>query len=207
MNELFAVDSIVKPDNNMVTMIFIVLLVIYALYRVLMGQLSAKRNDEPILVGEGMLGAGGLTSMTRGKLEGYSYNLMTNDSGRVIMLVQLPQNTWTHIVAYGDKSGLGSLAKDKLKSKWLQPVVLEGNFPNYFHMYASKGSEVSLREVFAPDVMADFIDFCREHDFEIFHDMLYVSKAEHANDAADSTTMVQDVKTFLRKNSTELARL
>ena len=167
---------------------------------------GAAPSDGPILASAGLMGARDLQSLAKGTMAGFEYNLLTNDSGRVMYYVQLGHNSWSHIIAYGDKSvvaGMGALAA----SGQLEPVTLEGNFPDHFHMVCNPGAQTTVREVFTPDVMANFIDFCRSYDFELYHDMLYVSRAQNAIDRGDITSLTTDVADFLQRNVTELKRL
>ncbi|HSX30727.1 MAG TPA: hypothetical protein VLE99_02320 [Candidatus Saccharimonadales bacterium] len=181
----------------------VLLLLSLAAYAIRRKWPTANLQDGPLLSSEDMLGAGGLTSMNQGNIAGFKYNLLTNNSGRTMFFVELGHNSWSHIVAYGDKSGVGALVSEK----FLERAELEGNFPDYFHMYCNPEAQTTLREVFAPDVMAQFADFCRAYDFEIFHDTLYLSQAQGAIDASDQTTLTTDVSNFLSQNAQVLRRL
>lgn len=169
---------------------------------------SARRNiDGPILSSTALLGASDLQSMARGQMAGFAYNMLTNDSGRVMFSVQLGRTTGMHIIAYGDKSRLPENLTGSLDTKFVEPVVLEGDFPEYFHMLCNPDAQAAVREVFAPDVMVHFIDFCRAYDFELFHEALYVSVAEGAVDTQDKTSLAADLETFLHENGDTLRRL
>jgi hypothetical protein len=163
-------------------------------------------DDGPVMASDDMLGSvGGLQSMARGTVVGFSYNLLTNNSGRVMFLVELGHNSWSHILAYGDKSGLRTMFTTP--GKWLEPAALEGNFPDYFRMLCNPEAQAALRVLFTPDIMALFVDFCRSYDLELFHDTLYITKAKDAIDTDDQTTLVTDVTTFLQKTGPSLQRL
>jgi hypothetical protein len=174
------------------------------LYKMLRKSSANKMQDGPVLSSDEMLGRGNLQSMARGSLAGFSYNLLTNETGRVMLLVQLGHNSFSHIIAYGDKSRLSQATKAELDNRWVEPAVLEGDFPDYFHMFCNPELQVGLRQVFTPDVMADF---CRSYDFEMFEESLYFSKAEDATDRDDSTSLVSDVTRFLTKNGELLKHL
>ena len=162
-------------------------------------------HDGPILSSGNMLGTPGLQSMAKGTIAGFAYNLLTNDAGRVMFFVELGHDSQSHIIAYGDKSDLA--AGPPIYNGQLENVSLEGDFPSYFHMLCNKDAQVTVREVFAPDVMAQFADFCRSYDFEIFHDTLYISRAQKATDADDQTSLTTDLTNFLTKNAEVLKRL
>jgi hypothetical protein len=179
----------------------------YLLYSIVRKRRAVSAQDGPVLSSGEMLGAGGLQSMNKGSIAGFEYNLLTNNTGRVMFFVELGHNSWSHIIAHGDKSLLGSGAAPQIARKWLEPVSLEGDFPDYFHMLCNPEAQTTIREVFAPDVMAQFADFCRAYDFELFHDTLYLSLAQNAVDADDQTTLTTDVTDFLEHNAEVLRRL
>ena len=53
-----------------------------------------------------------------------------------------------------------------------QKMRLEGNFNDYFTLYAPKGYERDALYVFTPDVMVALIDFGANHDIEVIDDSL-----------------------------------
>jgi len=172
-------------------------------YAFLQRRAARRSQDGPVMSSDEMLNAKGLASLNRGEIAGFQYNLLTNDSGRVMFLVELGHNSWSHIVAYGDKSQVGGL----IPKRWIEPADLEGDFPDYFHMYCNPESQDSLRELFTPDVMANFEDFCRSYDFELYRDTLYFSRAVGPADREDQTTLTTDVTSFLEKTGPVLKRL
>jgi len=71
-----------------------------------------------------------------------------------------------------------------------QEIVLEGDFNNYFTLYAPKEYDVDARYVFTPDVMAALIDYGSKYDMEVVDDQLFIySKTAIALD--DATTLQQ----------------
>ena len=164
-------------------------------------------EDEPIISSADLLGATGLQSMATGMMGDYLYNLMTNDVGRVMMMITLNRNTYIHIVAIGSHSGLQSSLKLGSARQWLEPVSLEGDFPDHFEMYCSKGAQVQTRQVFGPETMAKFVDFCKSYNFELFNESVYISVAENADDPDDDTSMVADITNFLEHNRKVFERL
>ncbi|MDB5181404.1 MAG: hypothetical protein JWP13_167 [Candidatus Saccharibacteria bacterium] len=166
-----------------------------------------NREDEPIISSTDMLTSRGLQSMAAGMMGNYAYNLLTNSSGKVMMLITLDHNTFMHLIAIGGKSGMSRSVNYALSRKWLEPVSLEGNFPDDFRMYCTKDMQMETRQVFAPDTMAHFQDFCRAYNFELFHDTIYISMAQGAQDPNDDTTMVTDITHFIEQNRRVLDRL
>jgi hypothetical protein len=166
-----------------------------------------KETDSPIISSQGLLESRELTSMSKGSIEGYAYNLLVTGSGRVIAFIQLHHNTKLHIVAVGDRSGINSVLNKSLVKQRLRRIELEGDFPNYFQVYCNINEETELLELFDPTDMAYFADFCRAYDFELFHDTIYISQASDARDQNYNTTMVNDVGAFLKRNHRLLKRL
>lgn len=71
-----------------------------------------------------------------------------------------------------------------------QEMMLEGDFNNYFTLYAPKQYDVDARYVFTPDVMAALIDYGSKYDIEVVDDQLYLySKTAIVLD--DATTLQQ----------------
>jgi hypothetical protein len=173
----------------------------------LLNRIGITRSDtqeSPVLASGELLSHAKLTSMHEGTFHGYHYNFLYNGA-RLMAFVQLGYKTGIHVVATGDKAG-PTVAMAASRA-WLTPVRLEGDFPAYFQMYCSTDKEIELLTIFDPADMAYFVDFCRLYNFEIFHDTLYVSQIETAKDEADTTTMIEDVETFLKKNDRTLRRL
>ncbi|HEX8227619.1 MAG TPA: hypothetical protein VF572_07165 [Candidatus Saccharimonadales bacterium] len=156
--------------------------------------------DQPMISSAELVTSEGLESMARGMMGSYLYNMMVNKAGRVMMLVTLDRNTYMHLIAVGSHSGLDARLDRPGSRKWLEPVSLEGDFPDHFRMYCSKGMQRQTRQVFGPETMASFVDFCRAYNFELFNDTVYVSVAQGAHDIDDSTTMVTDITNFLMHN-------
>jgi len=66
-------------------------------------------------------------------------------------------------------SGVSSLPTTLTKD---QVMRLEGNFNEYFTLYAPKGYERDALYVFTPDVMSALIDYGASHDIEVVDDSL-----------------------------------
>lgn len=62
-----------------------------------------------------------------------------------------------------------------------QTLQLEGDFNNYFTLYAPKKYERDALYVFTPDVMAAVIDAGRAFDIEVVDDNLFLYSSEHQN--------------------------
>jgi hypothetical protein len=157
-------------------------------------------GDMPVLMSDGLLADKKLHSVQQDTISYYSYNLLVNGRGQVMMFVTLPKNTSVHIIAVGDKSGRSATNRQLAHSKWLERVSLEGGFPDYFRMFCSKDKQLEVRQVFDPEIMQNFLEFCRAYNFELFNESVYVSVAQGSHDKNDNTAMVTDVMDFLREN-------
>ena len=143
-----------------------------------------------------------LQTLAAGKIdEDYIYNLRTNQAGRVMfhVIMDHDHDTNLHIIAIGSKSGLDSKLQYHTNRHWLESVALEGDFPDHFRMWCSRGKQIEVREVFSPETMSQFVDFCRAYNFELFNDRIYISVAEQARDPLDTTTMVTDITEFIAR--------
>lgn len=163
--------------------------------------------NAPILSASQIFAEGAIEPFHKGEIQGFQYNVLAGGNGRVLIFVQLHHNTFLHIVAVGDKTGLSSrISRPRLK-KSLTKLDLEGDYPSYFSMYCTPGKEQELLQLFDPADMAYFVDFCRAYDFELFHDTIYISQAQGARDPDDTTVLIHDIQAFLKRNYRLLQRL
>jgi hypothetical protein len=161
----------------------------------------ARGPEESVIASEDFSRSRQLQNMASGKIDGdYIYYLYTNKAGRVMFEVFLDHDTRLHIVAIGVKSGLGTRVQYHTNRHWLESVSLEGNFPQDFRMWCTKDKQIEVRQVFGPETMAQFGDFCRAYNFELFNNKLYISVAEQDRDQRDTTSMVTDITNFIVHN-------
>lgn len=76
---------------------------------------------------------------------------------------------------------------DEWKPNGTKNISLEGNFNDYFKVYAPENSEIETRQILAPDVMADLIDNYKEFIQEFSGDSMYVI----------STKVIQERASFM----------
>lgn len=88
-----------------------------------------------------------------------------------IYRVQLPFTSRVHLLAMSttemaqlNPAGRGSL---------MEPVVLEGDFPNNFSLFALKGQGTQSRYVLDPAAMVYVMDVCKRMSWELIDDELY----------------------------------
>lgn len=122
------------------------------------------------LQGDMLNGASGLTP------SGYYYtyivsgvSLFSRYKTSGMYSVELPYRSGAHIVGIQRKSP--SLIS--MTSTAMEPVVLEGDYVNYFELFADNGQQSKTRYVLDPSAMVFTIDFCRSYNWEILDDTLY----------------------------------
>jgi hypothetical protein len=167
---------------------------------------KGQKGTYPIISASDFLSESGLVSMHQESFDGYKLNLLTNRSGRVMLNITLPKNTKLHLLAFG-KLGETSLAYTQNISSDLQKIVLEGDFPSYFNIYCTKGRQNEVLRILEPVTMQYLAKFCKSYELELYNEVLYVSKAEDAQDSSDNTTLVQDTKHLLSYHGKRLLRM
>lgn len=134
-----------------------------------------QSKKEPILLTQGIsnivsFGNGGRTA----KNNPYMY-LVGDVSGtdrkevRGIYAFSLPFKTDLHLVGIP----VGEAGVDWVTGKDMEPVVLEGNYPEYFTLYAEEGQQSLTRYHLDPQAMVFNIDFCKTFHWEIVNSALY----------------------------------
>ncbi|HEY0965151.1 MAG TPA: hypothetical protein VGE13_01600 [Candidatus Saccharimonadales bacterium] len=83
-----------------------------------------------------------------------------------------------------------------------QTLSLEGDFNNYFTLYAPKQYESDALYVFTPDVMAAVIDAGQAYDMEVIDDNLMIYQS--GTIALDSQTSLTKIISIIDKIGTEL---
>lgn len=122
-------------------------------------------------------------------------------SGKVIMRVTLPTASLVHFAGFsledeGFRTLLGSTGIDT----FMASVSLEGDFPDYFRLYCSKGHEIELREVLDPTRMEFLVSFCKNLNWELFENTLYFSEAHSStSDNDNNVSTVQAAEEFAQK--------
>ena len=139
------------------------------------------------------------------EIAGHNYSTFSNSYGTAILIVTLDSPVLIHVVAVGKKPGLMDDLNVLRLQKYLSKVTLEGDYSDHISMFCTKGMEMELLQLFDPSDMAYFMDFCRNYNFEIYKDSLYISMAN--KDQSDSTTMVKDAEKFLSRNENLLTHI
>ena len=92
----------------------------------------------------------------------------------IIYALELPFNTQAHLLGLSKSFGLDRLQfASFLRGLGMENIQLEGDFPDYFDVYATGDQGFEVRTVLEPDSMAFVVEYCRTHFWEIHDAMLY----------------------------------
>ena len=117
-------------------------------------------------------------------------------AGTIIYRLDLNFNTNAHLIGISNKTkGILPEIEMYIASNKLEKVDLEGDFTNYFNLYALSDQKMQARYVFDPAAMAYVVDYCQEFFWEIINDEIYFV-AEHTQ---DSTKMVNSSIDFVKQ--------
>ena len=134
-------------------------------------------RNSPVLLMRSM--QGGLINGHQGNTPAglpYSYllsgmNLFSTSRTRGMYAVYLPFQTSAHLL--GLPRSDDSIKIPISKSSSMEEVVLEGDYPNYFKLYADRGQQMESRYVLDPKAMVFTIDFCAGTHWEIVDNTLF----------------------------------
>lgn len=95
----------------------------------------------------------------------------------LIYALDLPFNTETHLVGLSKQfSAVDRLQfASFLKANGMVRISLEGDFSDYFDLYAAQGQDIQARYVLNPEAMEFVVDYCRSHFWEISSSELYIA--------------------------------
>jgi Zn-finger nucleic acid-binding protein len=116
----------------------------------------------------------------------------------VIYRVTLPFQTKLHLLAI-PMNGYAHDIRPVYGRHAMERVVLEGDFPSHFYLYADKGKQTQARYVLDPKSMAFVIDFCKSHSWEIINDEFYFVQLFGKRAADDPTHMHEDLDQFIKE--------
>jgi Zn-finger nucleic acid-binding protein len=80
----------------------------------------------------------------------------------------------------------------------MEPVILEGDFNNYFDLFCERGMQQEARYALDPKAMAFVLDFCQSENWEIVSNQLYLVVASGmGQDPNDTTNLQEDIPRFV----------
>lgn len=140
--------------------------------------------------------------LARAKIAGLRHSsiLFTRGSMEAILVsIDLPFVTNLHMVGIPKTDGVVPLNPAAKTSSIMEKVDLEGDYPNYFTLYAEKGQQQEARYLFDPKAMGFTVDFCRSHNWEIIGDMLLFVSTSGTSRKNDPTMMWDDIDDFVEQ--------
>jgi len=184
--------------------------------RVRLGEFDDTGTEEGASLVISMYTTGvGLAKVSDGTLLGMHYSLLITSetshpdelpvginpapSGQIIMSLDLPSISNVHIAGFSLKNDtFRYLLGNTNISRVMSPIKLEGDFPDYFKLYCTKGRELELLELLDPASMAYLVDFCERLNFELVGNSLYFVQSE-INDISANNVPVVEQKTSRKK--------
>jgi ribosomal protein S27E len=115
------------------------------------------------------------------------------NSPGLIYQVTLPFSSSLHLLGIPKKTPVTQLNPT---GELMEKVELEGDYPNYFTLYAEKNMQTDSRYALDPKAMVFTIDFCQSHSWEIVDNQLYFVQTT-ANAPEDPTSMFEDINAFI----------
>lgn len=145
-----------------------------------------------------------LMAAARSKIGSMHYNAVvihnSQELGAVqsalLYRVELPFFTSIHLLGIPKLSGTDKL-NPATGSSLMEPVELEGNYSQYFSLYAEKEMQSESRYVLDPKAMVFTIDFCQSHSWEIVGNELYFVQQSGTGVSDDNTSMFDDIQKFV----------
>jgi Zn-finger nucleic acid-binding protein len=128
----------------------------------------------------------------------YSSFNYTDGNTATMFLVHLPFKTKIHLLAITKRKDMSQFRIEKINSV-MEPVLLEGDFHNFFTLYTEKGMQTDSRYVLDPKAMAFTMDFCKSHSWEIRGSEFYFVQENFSNVEGDTTWMWDDIDQFIKE--------
>ena len=119
------------------------------------------------------------------------------DNGALLYRVELPFRTKVHLLSIPKKTGATQLNPGH--SGLMEPVVLEGNFDDYFSLFCEKGMQTDARYVLDPEAMDFLVKFGQAFSWELVANELYFGVEAGVYDPNDHTDMFKDIAAFVSR--------
>lgn len=124
-------------------------------------------------------------------------DLVSGGKAGLVFRVELPFQTSVHLLGIPKKGDEAQLNPAQMGSL-MEPVVLEGNYSEYFDLFCEKGMQADARYVLDPKAMVFTLDFCQSQSWEIVaHELYFVQTGK--NQADDPTLLSDDIVQFVRE--------
>jgi hypothetical protein len=123
--------------------------------------------------------------------------LMFTSDGGCVAWIQLDRS-FPHLVvdSLADRHAFGHKLN---KQTWpTEQIKLEGDFPDYFHVYQEPGQEVTTLQILSPDRMAYLVDSLKEINLEIQDNYLRLFYTRAQSSSHDFQAFLETLDTFQR---------
>lgn len=134
-------------------------------------------------------------------------------AGKILLSLQLPVASPVHIIGIStqDKYIAGSMADEDFRAL-MEPIELEGDFPDYFKVYCDKAHKLELLQVLDPATMQFLVEYCQHEQWELFGNTLYFAQREQGQantqlTQGENASMVQDAELFVERALPTLQRM
>lgn len=117
-------------------------------------------------------------------------------SGTVLLFIDLPFRSKLHLLAIAKDDKFDQL-NPTFGDSVMERVVLEGDFPDYFSLYADKGEQVQARYIVDPSTMEFVVDFCKKYHWEILDDGLCFAAKAGLPDNSTITEFIKQIRPII----------
>lgn len=195
--------------ENLITIAAVILIIIYANRRRFFGKLGIAKTG--VIEGTSLVMAFftqgyNLSRLKRAKIQGVRYNIFLTSqdnsknkdepntkAGSMIYMLELPYSTTGHVIGISKKSILDRFFLESfLEAHGMEEIVLEGDYPNQFSIYASPGQQVISRYILDPAAMEFTVDYCTNHFWEIVGDEMYFATVDGLD--SDEDILLSSIK-------------
>jgi|GEM_PF-3558594 len=175
---LFGVDFLFQSIAITLVAIMLLIYAVKSLGRRKRGRTVAQVRDTSLLLTQ-MIDGTKLVDALSGKTPSgmyYSYivsagNVYANRKTYGLYHVELPFYSSAHVLGLSKQQN--SIGPINLEDSIMEPLDLEGDYPNYFTAYTEKTQQADSRYVMDPAAMVFTVDFCQQYDWEILNGDLY----------------------------------
>jgi hypothetical protein len=158
---------------------------------------SKKTVKGPIIAGEILAQSSALAPVDSGEMAGYPYNFMVNAEGSTMVMVDLKKDKDLHLIAFGDKSSLKSLARGG-SIAGLTPIDLGSDNKKRIQAFCKEGQEQKVSELFDTLGISYVADFCQKYNLEIYKQDMYVSLPVIKTDSKDNFPLLEEINEFVK---------
>lgn len=126
-----------------------------------------------------------LPKLYNAEIGNYSFTTGSGKSSKIhnygYLMFEIPRNVPHMLLDAKDNNFMGMFSNLPTTFRNNQSLSLEGDFNNFFTLYAPKEYETDALYIFTPDVMRVVIENAKTYDIEIIDNKVYLYTAQHLN--------------------------